>query len=77
MADGYTTLLGTVPNIVIADTEPHANNLQSLAHLDIPFKAVHGTDDLRQLALVLGKDSLRAQAAQGLGLPEIGAVTRL
>lgn len=71
---GKTSLLGTVPNIVIADTEPHANNLQSVSHLDIPYKAIHGTDELRQLLFVLNDAGLRQQAAQGLGLPAIEAV---
>lgn len=71
---GKTTLLGTVPNIIIADTEPHANNLQSVAHLDVPFKAIHSLDDLRQLLMVLSQDTFRQQAAQALGMPAIEAV---
>ena len=71
---GKTTLLGTVPNILILDTEPHANNLQSVAHLDIPFKAIHSTDDLRQAQFVLSQEQFRKQAAQALGMPDIEAV---
>lgn len=71
---GKTTLLGTVPNILILDTEPHANNLQSVAHLDIPFKAITATDDLRQAQFVLSQEAYRKQAAQQLGLPDIEAV---
>lgn len=72
---GKTVLTGTVPNIVIADTEPHANNLQSVAHLNLAFKTVRGTDDLRQLQFVLNEPTMRQQAAQALGLPAIEAVS--
>lgn len=71
---GKTTLLGSIPNIIVADTEPHANNLQSIAHLDVPYKTIRSTTDLAQLHMVLRDDSLRAQAAQALGLPKIEAV---
>ena len=71
---GKTTLLGTVPNIVIADTEPHANNLQSVAHLNLPYVTVNGTSDLRHLQMVLAQDALRDQAAQSLGMQKIEAV---
>lgn len=71
---GKTTLLGTVPNIVIADTEPFANNLQSVAHLNLPYVTVRSTSDLRNLQMVLAQDSLRAQAAQSLGMQQIDAV---
>jgi hypothetical protein len=71
---GKTTLLGTVPNILILDTEPHANNLQSVAHLDIPFKAITSTDELRQVQFVLSQEAFRKQAAQALGIPDIEAV---
>lgn len=71
---GKTTLLGTVPNILILDTEPHANNLQSVAHLDIPFKSIRSTDELRQAQFVLSQETFRKQAAQALGLPDIEAV---
>jgi outer membrane biosynthesis protein TonB len=71
---GKTTLLGTVPNLLVLDTEPHANNLQSIAHLDVPFKAIHSTDDLRQAQFVLANEQFRQQAAQGLGMPAIEGV---
>ncbi|NUS01895.1 MAG: AAA family ATPase [Nonomuraea sp.] len=71
---GKTTLLGTVPNIVIADTEPRANNLASLAHLDIPYVTINSSADLRELLMVLSVDSLRQEAANSLGMPSIDAV---
>lgn len=72
---GKTTLLGTVPNILVLDTEPHANNLESIAHLDVPYVTVTSSDDIRQVAMVLSNDSLRKQLAQNTyGLPDIGAV---
>lgn len=72
---GKTTLLGTVPNILVLDTEPHANNLESIAHLDVPYATISNSEDLRHIAMVLGNDSLRQQLAQGTyGIPDIGAV---
>lgn len=71
---GKTTLLGTIPNIVIADTEPHANNLASLAHLDVPYVTINSTVDLQELLMVLASPDLRAKAAESLGLPSIDAV---
>lgn len=71
---GKTTLLGTVPNILVLDTEPHANNLQSVAHLDLPFKAIYSTNDLRQVQFILSQDQFRQQAAAELGMPAIEAV---
>lgn len=71
---GKTSLLGTVPNIVIADTEPFANNLQSIAHKNIPYVTISSLDDLRGLLIVLRDDTMRAKAATDLGLPEIEAV---
>ena len=71
---GKTTLLGTVPNIVIADTEPHANNLQSIAHKNLPYVTVNSSADLQRLLLVLGDDAMRAKAATQLSMPEIEAV---
>lgn len=71
---GKTSLLGTVPNIIIGDTEPHANNLQSVAHLNVPYKTIRTTTDLRDLHMVLSNESLRKQAAQALGMPDIEAV---
>jgi hypothetical protein len=71
---GKTSLLGTVPNIVIADTEPHANNLQSVAHKNLPYVTINGTDDLQRLLFVLRDAGLRAKAAEQLGMPVIEAV---
>lgn len=71
---GKTTLLGTIPNIIIADTEPKANNLASLAHLDVPYVTIESSADLRELLMVLGNDSLRAAAAAEAGMPSIDAV---
>lgn len=72
---GKTTLLGTVPNILVLDTEPHANNLDSIAHLDLPYATITNTEDLRHILMILGNDSLRKQMAQGTyGIPDIGAV---
>lgn len=71
---GKTSLLGTVPNILVLDTEPHANNLQSVAHLDLPFKAIYSTDELRQAQFILSQEAFRKQAAQALGMPDIEAV---
>ena len=50
---GKTSLLGTVPNIIVLDTEPHANNLQSIAHLNVPYKSITSSDELFQAAMVL------------------------
>ena len=71
---GKTSFLGTIPNIVIADTESAANNLQSIAHLNLPYVTVNEVEDLKRLLTVLGDASLRAQAAQQLGMPKIEAV---
>jgi hypothetical protein len=71
---GKTTLLGSVPNIVIADTEPFANNLQSIAHKNIPYITVNGTNDLKDLLIVLKDPTLRARAAEQLKMPQIDAV---
>jgi hypothetical protein len=72
---GKTTLLGTVPNILVLDTEPHANNLESIAHLDVPYRTITSTEDLRDTLMILANPSLRQQLAQGTyGIPDIGAV---
>lgn len=71
---GKTRFLGTVPNLLVLDTEPHANNLQSLAGLDVPYKTITSTNDLRQAQFILSQDQFRQQAAQGLGIPDIEAV---
>jgi len=71
---GKTTLLGTVPNIVIADTEPFANNLQSVADKNIPYVTITALEDLKSLLIVLGDEHMRAKAASELGMPSIDAV---
>jgi hypothetical protein len=72
---GKTTLLGTVPNILILDTEPHANNLESVRKLNLPYATITSTEDLRYAASVLSSDSLRKQLAQQrYGLQDIEAV---
>lgn len=70
-----TSLLGTMPGILVLDTEPHANNLQSLAHLDVMSATITSTDDLRDVAMILGNDSLRKQLARDrFGTDDIYAV---
>lgn len=71
---GKSTALGSIPNIVIADTEPHANNLQSIAHLNIPYVTINELDDLKRLLVVLRDPTLRKQAAESLRMPAIEAV---
>lgn len=71
---GKTSFLGSIPNIIIADTEPHANNLQSVAHLNVPYVTVSGLDDLKNLLMVLGDPGMRQEAAQRLQMREIEAV---
>ena len=71
---GKTSFLGTVPNIVILDTEPHANNLESLAHLNVPYSTITSRNDLDRIRMVLGDPTLRNQAAQSMGMQQIEAV---
>lgn len=71
---GKTTLLGTVPNLLFLDTEPYANNAQSIAHLDVPYKAIYSSDELRQAHFILSEDQFRIGAAHQLGLEDIQAV---
>lgn len=71
---GKTTFLGTVPGILIADTEAGANNLQSVAHLNVPFTTITSSDDLRQLLLLLRDEGQRKKIASNLGVPSIEAV---
>lgn len=71
---GKTTCLGTVPNIIVADTEFRANNLQSIAHLNVPYVQVDSTAKLNNLRMILANDSTRAQQAEALGMPSIDAV---
>lgn len=71
---GKTSLLGTVPGILVLDTEPHANNLESIAHLDVPYVTITNTDDLKQVAFMLRDETLRKQIANQVGVPDIKAV---
>lgn len=71
---GKTTLLSTVPNLIILDTEPEANNMESVAHLNQPFVTITNTDDLRRVLTMLGDPALRKQVAAGYGWDEVGGV---
>ena len=72
---GKTSLLGTVPNIMILDTEPHANNLESVRELNLPYATIRSVDNLLYAASILSSDSLRKQLAQQrYNLPDIEAV---
>lgn len=68
---GKTTFLSTAPNIVIAACEA---GLMSIAHKDVPYVEVDGTDKLQTLQLILSDEDLRATAARNLGLPKIETV---
>lgn len=69
---GKTTLLGTMPNLLVGDTEPNANNLESIAHLNVPSVTITSSDALRTVITILGNDTLRKQLAQGTyGIPDI------
>jgi hypothetical protein len=71
---GKTSLLGTVPRLIILDTEPHANNLQSVAHLDVPYVTITNSDDLRQVLFMLTDKTLRKQIAAGYGWDDVDGV---
>lgn len=71
---GKTLMLGTVPNILIADTEPFANNLQSVAHLGIPYVTISSLEDLKDLLMVLRDPVMRQRAAESVGIDSIEAV---
>lgn len=66
---GKTSFIGTIPNILVADTEQHANNLQSIAHKNVPFVAVNSSDDLRDLLMTLRDPIQRQKAEEELGRP--------
>jgi hypothetical protein len=68
---GKTTFITTAPNVVIASCEA---GLMSIAHLDVPFVEIDGTEKLQQLEMILRDDSLRAAAAKQLELPKIETV---
>lgn len=71
---GKTVMLGTVPNILIADTEPFANNLQSVARLGIPYVTINSLEDLKDLLMVLRDPEMRRRAAESVGIDRIEAV---
>lgn len=72
---GKTVLLSTVPNILICDTEPFANNLESIRHLDVPYVTITNSNDLRDVALTLGNDTMRKRLAQSrYGISDIEGV---
>lgn len=72
---GKTNLLGTVPGIFICDTEPDANNMETVRHLDLPVATIRKTQDLKDVAITLGNDTLRKQLAQQrYGMDDITAV---
>jgi len=68
---GKTTFLATAPNIVVAAVEA---GLMSIAHMDIPYVEIDGTDKLQTLHTVLQDDTMRSKAAKQLGLPQIDTV---
>lgn len=68
---GKTTFISTMPNVVVADCEA---GLMSIAHLNIPYVQVDGTDKLQTLLLILGDEKMRKQQAANMGLPDIESV---
>lgn len=68
---GKTTFISTMPNVVVADCEA---GLMSIAHLNVPYITVDGSDKLQTLLLILGDEKLRKQQAANLGLPDIESV---
>lgn len=71
---GKTTILSTLPNVVIADVEHEQAGLQSIAHLDVPYVAIDDRSKIDTLLTLLGDDQLRAKAAKDLGIPKIESV---
>lgn len=68
---GKTTFISTMPNVVVADCEA---GLMSIAHLNVPYVQVDGTDKLQTLLLILGDETMRKQQAANMGLPDIESV---
>lgn len=68
---GKTTFISTAPNVVVAAVEA---GLMSIAHLDVPYVEIDGTDKLQTLQQVLSNDTHRAKAAENLGMPRIDTV---
>jgi len=68
---GKTTFISTMPNVVVADCEA---GLMSIAHLDVPYMTIDGSDKLQTMLLILQDEKLRASTAKQLGLPSIESV---
>lgn len=68
---GKTTFVSTAPNPVVCAAEA---GLMSVAHLNLPYVTVNGTPDLETLLQILKDDTLRARAAQKIGVPKIETV---
>src|SRR3954451_8052849 len=68
---GKTTFISTMPNVVVADCEA---GLMSIAHLNVPYMTIDGSDKLQTMLLILQDEKLRASAAKQLGLPSIESV---
>lgn len=68
---GKTTFIASAPNVVVADVEA---GLMSIAHLNVPYVTVDGSDKLQSLQLCLKDPVLRKRAAQQMGLPDIESV---
>jgi len=71
---GKTTFLSTFPNIVIADVEHEQGGLMSIAHKNVPYVEIDSSQTLRTLKTILGDDTLRAKAANQLGMDKIESV---
>lgn len=69
---GKTTFASTAPNAVVAAL-PDAG-LMSIAHKNVPYVDITDTSTLQTLLLILGDPTMRAKAAQQLGLPTIETV---
>lgn len=68
---GKTTFLSTFPNIVVADVEA---GLMSIAHKNIPYVTIDKIEKLQTLLFVLRDESMRAKAAEQMGLDKIESV---
>lgn len=68
---GKTTFVSTAPNVVVAACEA---GLMSIAHMDVPYVEVTGSDKLETLALMIEDPKMRAQAAANWGLPDIETI---
>lgn len=65
---GKTTFISTAPNVVVGAAEA---GLMSIAHKNVPYIDIKGSDTLQQLIMVLGNDTLRAKLAEQLGMEKI------